>query len=840
MRNLKFKIIFWFLSGLILAGTGMYYVYTSFNGLLESVSVLSNPDDAYHLVEDIRKDLISTENSMRSYMMTGQLEHLDDYLEGMDRISMNLDSLPQLGIPVSEPDDLDEITLLLQTRADLMYDLVGLKHQQETEGLADKTLTKVQDQLSTRTESSTPLVVKKEISADLKPLTLTTEVAETEKKKLRNLFNRNKETSIVLPEATSLQLEPDSGATGVSVETYSVNYSSDINVEEVRKILKGISAEERQYNARLNKQEMEILASDRLLMSKVNSIMDRIDKSNDAAIAKYTSAANNKVASTSRNIFIISVVSLIAGMTLLTLLIIDINRMYKYRLQLEESKEYAEKLARTRQQFLANMSHEIRTPLNAIIGFTEQMMHQSVDTNHHHTKLIGQASEHLLEIVNDILDYSKLESGKVTLNKVAFTFQDVLQEVNTLLQPRATEKGLAYQTYTEDGIQQTIEGDPLRLKQVLINLISNAIKFTKKGSVQIDVASKVRERFTDFSIKVTDTGIGIPEDSLKKIFDDFSQADTSTSRSFGGTGLGLAISKKIIDQHGGTIEVESEPGVGSTFLIKLSYRNAMQPSSILKEAAVQKEIDLKGFTVLVADDEPFNIQLAELILRRAGAEVQAFAEGLSVEAIVQSRKFDCYLIDLHMPGKDGLSLALFIRSLQPDAYIVALTADVISPKEDLLQTGHFDNILYKPYRENQLLTIVSERTILDQSLEERIEGIEDSLYSLDEIKTFCADDDNMLHDIIKTFLNASPRQVTALTHALRENDIYEIREAAHKMLPSYHHFNIIGLTSLLKKLESCKELSQAERDEVIETLELQSRLVFNALEQEMNSIKVNN
>jgi signal transduction histidine kinase/ActR/RegA family two-component response regulator/HPt (histidine-containing phosphotransfer) domain-containing protein len=823
----------------MLAGTGMYYVYTSFNGLLESVAALSNPDDAYHLAEDIRKDLISTENSMRSYMMTGQLEYLDDYLEGMDRISKNLDSLPQLGLQVSRPSDLDEIALLLQTRADLMYDLVDLKHRQQEEGLADKTLVKVQDQLSSRDEVGSPIVVKKEISPDLKPLTLTTEVAETEKKKLRNLFNRNKETTIVLPEATSLQIESDSSITGSDIETYSINYSSDINIEEVRKILKGISAEERQYNARLNKQEMEILASDRLLMSKVNSIMDRIDQSSDAAIIQYTTTAKNKVASTSRNIFIISVVSLIAGMTLLTLLIIDINRMHTFRMQLEESKDYAEKLAQTRQEFLANMSHEIRTPLNAIIGFTEQLKHQQVDeTTQHHTALIGQASEHLLEIVNDILDYSKLESGKVMLNKVPFAINDVLAEVNTLLQPRAVEKGLYYKTEEDAGIYQIIEGDPLRLKQVLINLISNAIKFTKNGGIQIEVNSRIRERFTDFIIKVTDTGIGIPEIALKKIFDDFSQADTSTSRSYGGTGLGLAISKKIIEQHGGIIDVESEPGAGSTFTIKLSYRNSTHTSTQIPSNDSIASYNLQGYTILVADDEPFNIQLADMILKRAGADVHVFEDGHSVEEAIVNKNFDCYLIDLHMPDKDGLALALSIRMKHPDARIIAVTADVVSSKELLLQNGHFNDILYKPYHENQLLSIVAEQSLDIPSLTNQPIIQTTSLYSLDEIKAFCGDDEEMLQDVIQTFLHSAPQQVDTLCKALDNGDINGIHEAAHKMLPSFHHFRINSLLELLRKLETCDEINTAERKNAKKTIEETCQRVFEELQQETNKLNI--
>lgn len=837
MKSLKIKIILWFVLGISLAGAGIWVVYDSFQQLLAAVQVLTAPDKAYEAADQIRTDLVITENSMRAYLMSGDNEELDTYLEGMDRIELYLDTLPQIQVKGMDDDDIDEIVTLLQTRADLMYDLVELKTDQREQSLAAKTLGQFQDQLAARNRQARdqPSTIQTDSVPGLKASNASQPAdEEKEKKRLLNLFSkksREKDNTTVQADSIAESVPEETQKTRLSAT--GLQYSSDLDMEQVRKILRDMGREEAVSNALLDERELEILASDRQLMEKVNAIMDRIEKRNAEYQAAVINQANQQVTDTSVQLFRAVIGAILAGLILLTVLMIDINRMHRYRTQLEESRDYAQRLATARQRFLASMSHEIRTPLNAIIGFSEQLQQNGTSETKEQADFIHSASGHLLEIVNDILDYSKLEFGKASLHQAPFTMQEVLDEVHGILKAKAEEKQLTWSLELDNGCRKWVEGDALRLKQVLINLAGNAIKFTSSGSVTIKVGTVERDRFTDFRILVIDTGIGIDKNAQARIFDDFSQADSSTSRSYGGTGLGLAICKKIIEQHHGTIRVESEPGSGTTFIVELSYRNT-------KEAATEKKtsragrMELKGMKILVADDELFNIRLATMVLEKAGATVTSCQQSDDMESCLRVR-YDAYLIDLHMPGRDGVSVAHAIRTKHPDARIIALTADVVTPVAELRQDGLFNDVLHKPYKEQDLLDMLAGNSSAEQKPQEEANQLSmQQHYSLDEIKMFCGSDQKMLWEIVTTFLESAPEQISMLQEALENKDDEGVRNAAHKMLPAFQHFHMQEAVPLLKDLELLGlQANHARPDQYVHAVRQAALQVFRELKREM-------
>ena len=390
-----------------------------------------------------------------------------------------------------------------------------------------------------------------------------------------------------------------------------------------------------------------------------------------------------------------------------------LNEMEETNLNLKIAKNNAEVATHTKSMFLANMTHEIRTPLNGVIGLSKLLQKTPLNADQLELlSIITSSGENLLQIINDILDFSKIEAGQIQLENIDFELNGLLNSVYHLMKFKADENGIAFSYHLADDIPTLLNGDPLRISQILMNLVNNAIKFTHHGQVELNVelvgrnGDSVRILF-----RVKDTGIGISDEGKLFLFKEFSQSESSISRKYGGTGLGLAISKNLVSLMGGEIGVESELNVGSEFWFRLSLKEATSSSSVSGRAPESIPRELK---ILLAEDNVINQKVAKLTLKQFGLTCDIAKDGKEAFEMFKMEHYEIVLMDMQMPEVDGLQATAMIRAYEKDnlitssAYIVAITANAMAEDKKMCLISGMNNFLSKPFTEKDLGQILIE------------------------------------------------------------------------------------------------------------------------------------
>jgi signal transduction histidine kinase/DNA-binding response OmpR family regulator len=478
---------------------------------------------------------------------------------------------------------------------------------------------------------------------------------------------------------------------------------------------------------------------------------------------------------------------------------------------LDEARQAAQGASRLKSEFLANVSHEIRTPMAAILGYTELLADPATPDRKRADaiEIIRRNGDHLIAVINDVLDLSKIEAGKLVVERIPCSPFDVVAEVTSLMRSRAEAKGLAFDVAYRTPIPETVTTDPTRLRQILINLIGNAIKFTPSGSVRVELALEAAAS-PRLVIAVVDTGIGLAPEEQARIFGPFAQADASTTRRFGGTGLGLAISKRLAEMLGGEIDVVSTPARGSTFSlaidpgpldgVAMAVDRPREPAPA-PEAREEPAPRLAG-RILVAEDGPDNRQLIAFHLRAAGASVMLAADGLVAcelvfTAALAGTPFDLILMDVQMPGLDGYAATRRLRAGGYRGPIIALTAHVLAAdRERCLEAGCVD-FATKPIARRALLDLVRRHLPARNVAPPIVSDVAD---------------DRALAEVLAAFVRRLPDRLAAMEQALGHQDLESLAMLAHQMRGAASGYGFPAITEAAAALESAaKTHGQVER-----------------------------
>lgn len=491
---------------------------------------------------------------------------------------------------------------------------------------------------------------------------------------------------------------------------------------------------------------------------------------------------------------------------------LDITEQKKLELDLIDAKNNAEASTHAKEIFLANMSHEIRTPMNAIMGMSNQLAKTSLENQQKfYLNTIQSASDNLLVIINDILDLSKIEAGKLALEHIGFEPGKIIGEVMHAMSYKAEEKGISFtNSFCDNKLSHVLIGDPYRLNQVILNLISNAIKFTEKGGVDI-TCEVIEDKASSQIVKVTvkDTGIGMEELFVKQIFDKFSQEYKSGSRKYGGTGLGMSISKDLIELMGGEISVESRKGFGTSISITLELEKGDYSNLIQKEIIQITNDFLSGKKIIVADDNDHNRLVASVILQNYGAEIFEAVNGEQALKTKDDVQADLILMDIQMPVLNGYEATKLLRDRGDNVPIIALTANAIKGENEKCIEAGMNDYISKPFKEEDFLKTIAKWLPNESSLkkihieEDTNSGIpKESLYDLESLMAFSRGNDSFIKKMVNLFCEQTPLQIEEMIESYNTNDFGNMRAIAHKIKPSIDNFNINLLKEDIRTIEN--------------------------------------
>lgn len=765
----------------ILAALAGFFIYNEFKSY---ASFQKSEESNQKLLKTNRllTQLYDAENLSKLALQTKRPEDLQSYAEKVDSITQLIDSLKPKGQTDfgNQNAQLDSIQELLKQKVFNNAELRNLKVQNENRASLDSVLKAFHDM-----EVDMGRITPETFAPNFEQLSPRT------KQSIREyvaLLNKN------IPDS-----EKGSDANNI-----------DSILEVSKSILNKAKVETATTERNVLQKELEIYRTDLELSQKMRDILSYFEREM-AQNAYLDRLKQEQILKKSSRLAAGAVVLGLITVIFFTLLITrDFWKVQQFREQLERAKTAVESLLRSREQLISTVSHDLRTPLNTINGYSDLIEQSGLNNKQtNYIKKIKSSSEYVENLVNDLLDYSKLEAGKILVDKVPFVMSHLLEETAVDFEEIQSRKGISLQLDIAEVLEKPIVSDPFRVRQILTNIIGNAFKFTDEGYVKVLATSEERNGVAWANIQVTDTGMGIPKEQQETIFQEFTQAGESTKKKQIGYGLGLTIAQKLTQLLGGKLRLESDVNKGSTFTIQIPVE--FSELEVIPTKPYKANPTTNNPLILVIDDDENMLGLVSEICRTHGITAHTFNNFEKVDKS-NLHQFDAALTDMEMPRMDGWSVLESLKATHFQNPIILMTGKQITDKSVYLNAG-FSSILQKPFSANALLELLSQTNVTDNR--NPIPHSTSSLFSIDNISSFL-DDFESLHDVLKVFIVNSEKNLDILFSAVGDYNYSEIRTMSHKVLPMFRQLEVQKAIVLLEDLETVPD--DAEGKKVFEIL----------------------
>jgi signal transduction histidine kinase/CheY-like chemotaxis protein len=772
-NSLPLKVgLLMFLFAILVSAAG-YLAYRNLSLIVASIQLKTRPDLKLVMIKEISTDLDKAEGSVRVYRLTQQQEDIRPYYDIIGNIDEKIDSLRTASAEdTTLLHQIDTISSLIEDYMLVWNDMIDMYHNDSLDIYVRELVGKIAVETLKEQQDTTP---RKSI--------------------LKRVFSRK----AIKEEEAQKALAREQAR-----EETRQKIMRDLDLMEQRKILK---------DSLMLQKESRLAITGNEIRERLYLVIARMENEVTDSVKANSHAADLLAQKTYKWLTLFSVVASLLIIAVIMVVIRFVRKTREYQEALEQSKQETEKLAKTKELFLANMSHEIRTPVNAIYGFSEQLLHKHLDEDTHKMAgVIQSTSQHLVRIVNDLLDYSKLQNATVELEKTHFSLHVLLEDIRLLFLNDARSNHTALSVTIRENTPAFVYGDSHRLKQILLNLTGNAIKFTHNGNVEIQARAENRSGNSfDLCLTVKDSGIGISKEMQDKVFEEFTQAEAGTSRKFGGTGLGLSIVKKLVELHNGTIALESEPGRGTLITVRLPYNSGEENKSTVSLKTVPISAELRSLRILIVDDEEYNRMLFSTIFKRWQLRYDEAGDGYTAIEKIKTGKFNIVFMDNRMPGPDGLETVQYIRKelgFDADKLPVIATSATWSEedKSGMLKSG-MNAFLPKPFNEKMLLDTINS-VIQQQSVnlmnQPEIKAVtnQSTALNLDNVYHLANNDVFFVKQLLESFIETTEMGISGLEEAVKNNNVQDIYEIAHKISAPCKHVGADFLYSNLKMIEN--------------------------------------
>lgn len=798
----KFKLITGYILILLLGAVAIIFIYKQTIALTEKGNDEIVMQQKLFIIGNTLAKLYEAENTGLSFSQTGSQKNFNTYMDLIEDIRQNMDTLKRLSVSTEQNRRIDTVHTLLLDRIQNLKDLLYVKKYFIPEDFYNKTVEKIE---SLKDSIGKEPNIKHRIVA-----TIDSSITIIEKKKW--FLSRAKRDSVLKVDTTYHYF----------ADTVGISNNTDTLMNVIRDSWSQYQQQKDEIDAEVSRREQIVIQSGQKITERLKRILKALEKEEIENTHTRLEQQQDTTHQLTQTLSWVAIIACLLVVFFVVLIINDITQSQRYRRELEAAKAYTERLLHNREKLMLTVTHDIKSPLSSIIGYIELLSNTPLEERQYYfLRNMKGSAEHILHLANNMLDFSKLEANKMEVNTVPYNPGRLLQETVDSFLPLAAEKGLELKSDISNALNDHFCGDPMKVRQIVVNILSNAIKYTQQGRVALSAFSP-GTKDAQFMIVIKDSGPGMTEEEQELIFKEFTRLTPQHNNGAEGTGLGLTITLQLVKLLGGDLTLSSKKGEGSTFTVKLPLVKATTQEAPPTEPEQATPVMHEGMRAFLVDDDELQLTVNSEFLRKVGINSVTCTHPREALSLLEKENYDLVLSDIQMPEMDGFELVQQIRQSASEEIkhlpVIALSARADMHEQEYLDAG-FSAYLNKPFAPEQLYARVNELLGCDIKIAPQSEEVLDTNapFDLGMIMVFADNDKDAANQIIQSFIADCVRNFKTLEEHVRKHEPEEVKKLAHKMLPMFRQLSIHQVIPLLIFLERM-ETEKTEESQIAETV----------------------